>query len=379
MIPFNKPLFLGNEIEYMKRAATVNHKIAGDGPFTKACTDWLQKKTGACGAFLTSSGTHALEMAALLCNIKPGDEVIMSAFTFVSTANAFALRGAKIIFTDIRPDTMNIDENLIEAAITKNTRVIVPMHYGGIACEMESIMEVAKNNRLLVVEDAAQGIMATYKNKELGSIGDFGCYSFHETKNFTMGEGGGLLISEDCFMKKAGIVRDKGTNRQDFLNQEVDFYSWVDLGSSYLPSELNAAYLYAQLEVAEMIQKQRLALWNKYYQYLKPLEDAGYINLPTVPREVTHNGHLFYIKVENVTVREDLIDWLKKNNIIAVFHYVPLHTTPAGKKFGEFSGNDIYTTRESQRLLRLPLYYDLSETDLVKVCEQIEAFFKCRK
>ncbi|WKY45672.1 dTDP-4-amino-4,6-dideoxygalactose transaminase [Eubacteriaceae bacterium ES2] len=376
MIPFNKPLFLGNEIEYMKKAAIDYHKIAGDGHFTKACTDWLRKKTGVCGAFLTSSGTHALEMAAMLSGIKPGDEVIMPAFTFVSTANAFALHGAKIIFVDIRPDTMNIDENLIAAAITKKTRVIVPVHYGGVACEMDKIMAIAKANGLKVVEDAAQGIMATYKNRALGSIGDFGCYSFHETKNMTMGEGGCFLISEECFTKPAGIVRDKGTNRQDFLNCEVEFYSWVDLGSSYLPSDLNAAYLYAQLEEADLIQEKRLSLWNAYYTKLKALEEAGLISLPVVPEQVSHNGHLFYIKVENKRVRQDLIDWLKINGIMAVFHYIPLHTSSAGKKFGQFVGNDVHTTKESERLLRLPLYYSLTNAEVESVCEKIEDFFK---
>lgn len=376
MIAFNKPLFLGNEIDYMKKAATDYQKIAGDGYFTKACTDWLRNKAAVCGAFLTSSGTHALEMAAMLSGIQPGDEVIMPAFTFVSTANAFALRGAKIIFVDIRPDTMNIDETMIEAAITKKTKVIVPVHYGGIACEMDSIMAIAKTNKLQVVEDAAQGVMASYKNQTLGSIGHFGCYSFHETKNFTMGEGGALLIKEDCFMRPAGILRDKGTNRQAFINQEVDFYSWVDLGSSYLPSELNAAYLYAQLEAADLIQEKRLALWDAYYTQLKALEEAGLISLPVVPDQVSHNGHLFYIKVENKKVRQDLIDWLKTNGIMAVFHYIPLHTSSAGKKFGQFIGDDIHTSRESERLLRLPLYYSLTETELAFVCEKIKDFFK---
>jgi dTDP-4-amino-4,6-dideoxygalactose transaminase len=376
MIPFNKSLFLGNEIDYMKKAAADNHKIAGDGPYTKACTDWLRNKATVCGAFLTSSGTHALEMAALLTDIQPGDEVIMPAFTFVSTANAFALRGAKIIFVDIRPDTMNLDEKLIEAAITKKTKVIVPVHYGGIACEMDSIMAIADANKLQVVEDAAQAIMASYKNQILGSIGHFGCYSFHETKNFTMGEGGALLIREDGLMRQAGIVRDKGTNRQAFLNQEVDFYSWVDLGSSYLPSELNAAYLYAQLEAADLIQEKRLFLWDAYYNRLKALEDAGLISLPVIPEAVSHNGHLFYIKVENKKVRQDLIEWLKKNGIMAVFHYIPLHVSPAGEKFGKFSGNDVHTSRESERLLRLPLYYSLTEMELTFVCEKIKDFFK---
>jgi len=376
MIPFNIPLCLGTEITYIKEAITGNHQIGGDGPFTKACSDWLCQKAQIPGVFLTSSGTHALEMTALLAGIKPGDEVIMPAFTFVTTANAFALRGATIVFVDIRPDTLNIDETLIEAAITPKTRVIVPVHYGGVGCEMDVIMAIARRHDLLVVEDAAQGMMASYKNRALGSIGDLGCYSFHETKNYTMGEGGALLINRKNLMERATIIRDKGTNRHDFLAGRVDKYSWVDLGSSYLPSELNAAHLYAQLEAAEAVNQHRLSLWQSYFERLKPLAEAGYIELPVVPEHCKHNGHLFYIKTANQKKRDDLIHWLKQYQISTAFHYTPLHETPGGQKFGRFHGADRFTTSESLRLLRLPLFFSLLETELATVVEKIVAFYQ---
>ncbi|OFV70434.1 dTDP-4-amino-4,6-dideoxygalactose transaminase [Acetobacterium wieringae] len=376
MIPFNLPLCLGTEIKYIQEAITENHQIGGDGPFTKACSDWLCQNAQVPGAFLTSSGTAALEMTALLADIKPGDEVIMPAFTFVTTANAFALRGATIVFVDIRPDTLNIDETLIEAAITPRTKVIVPVHYGGIGCEMDAIMDLARRYQLLVVEDAAQGLMASYKNKALGSIGDLGCYSFHETKNYTMGEGGALLINRESLMERATIIRDKGTNRHDFLAGRVDKYSWVDLGSSYLPSELNAAHLYAQLEAAAMVNARRLSLWQHYFAQLTPLAAAGRIELPVVPEHCQHNGHLFYLKTASQLERDELIAWLKQDQISTVFHYTPLHETPGGQKFGRFHGADRFTTSESLRLLRLPLFYSLTEAQLATVVERITAFYQ---
>lgn len=376
MIPFNLPLCLGTEIKYIQEAITQNHQIGGDGPFTKACSDWLCQNAQVPGAFLTSSGTAALEMTALLADIKPGDEVIMPAFTFVTTANAFALRGATIVFVDIRPDTLNIDETLIEAAITPRTKVIVPVHYGGIGCEMDAIMDLARRYHLLVVEDAAQGLMASYKNKALGSIGDLGCYSFHETKNYTMGEGGALLINRESLLERATIIRDKGTNRHDFLAGRVDKYSWVDLGSSYLPSELNAAHLYAQLEAAAMVNTRRLSLWQHYFEQLTPLAAAGWIELPVVPEHCTHNGHLFYIKTASQSERDELIAWLKQDQISTVFHYTPLHETPGGQKFGRFHGADRFTTSESLRLLRLPLFYSLTEAQLATVVERVTAFYQ---
>ncbi len=376
MIPFNKPLFLGKEMDYIHQAAAINHRISGDGLYTKACADWLKAKGGVEKALLTTSGTHALEMAALLCNIKAGDEVIMPSYTFVSTANAFVLRGAKIIFVDIRPDTMNIDENLIEAAITPKSRVLVPVHYGGVSCEMDKIMAIAQKHHLIVVEDAAQGLMATYKNKPLGGIGHLGAYSFHESKNYSMGEGGALLMRDSQFIERAEIIREKGTDRSQFLSGKRDKYSWVDLGSSYLPSELNAAYLYAHLEEADTITTKRQALWDDYFNLLKPLEDQGKISRPSIPKECQHNGHLFYIKVKDFFERDQLIAHLKAHNILAVFHYIPLHSSKAGLKFGQFKGADRYTTKESQRLLRLPLFYDLSHDEVLKIVEKIYDFYK---
>lgn len=375
MISFNVPPYVGNEMEYIQQAVDVR-KICGDGQFTKKCNAWIEEKTGTSKALLTTSCTHATEMAAILCDIKPGDEVIMPSYTFVSTADAFVLRGAKAVFVDIRPDTMNIDESLIEAAITEKTKAIVPVHYAGVACEMDTIMALAKKYNLKVVEDAAQGVMSTYKGKALGSIGDFGCYSFHETKNYSMGEGGALLIRSVDDVERAEIIREKGTNRSKFFRGQIDKYTWVEAGSSYLPSELNAAYLYAQLEKADVINDARMACWNTYYQELLSLKDAGKIDLPYVPEDCVHNAHMFYVKAKDLQERSALIAFLKENGIGCVFHYIPLHTAPAGKKYGRFAGEDKYTTKESERLARLPMYYGLSIDDVKMVCDKIKEFYK---
>lgn len=375
MINFNVPPYVGKEIDYIKQAMN-NQKLCGDGPFTKKCNEWFENNTNTNKALLTTSCTHALEMAAILCDIKQGDEVITTSYTFVSTVNAFVLRGAKIIFVDIRPDTMNINEDLIEEAITEKTKVIIPVHYAGISCEMDKIMEIAEKYNLFVVEDAAQGVMSTYKGQALGSIGDFGCYSFHETKNYSMGEGGALLIQNKDFIERAEIIREKGTDRSKFFRGQVDKYSWVDMGSSYLPSELNAAYLYAQLEEAKTINNDRLKSWNLYYELLKPLEEKGIIELPIIPDDCVHNAHMFYIKVKDLEERTRLISYLKENGILAVFHYVPLHSSEAGIKFGEFFGKDIYTTKESERLLRLPLYYGIESNNIIYTVNQLYNYFK---
>lgn len=374
MIDFNVPIYTGNEKKYIDKAIE-NRKICGDGEYTKKCNMWLEEKTGV-KVLLTTSCTHSLEMAALLCNIKEGDEVIMPAFTFVSTADAFVLRGAKVVFVDIRPDTMNIDENLIEDAITSKTKAIVPVHYAGVSCEMDKIMEIAKKHNLLVVEDAAQGVMSEYKGRALGSIGDFGCYSFHETKNYSMGEGGAILVKDPKEFENAEIIREKGTDRSRFFRGQVDKYTWVEAGSSYLPSELNAAYLWAQLEDADAINEKRLKLWNSYYNNLKELGEKGKIDLPFIPKECKHNAHMFYIKAKDLEERTKLINFLKKNDICSVFHYIPLHTAPAGIKYARFHGEDKYTTKESERLLRLPMYYELTENDVIEVCKKIKEFYK---
>ncbi|EPY2277507.1 dTDP-4-amino-4,6-dideoxygalactose transaminase [Clostridium sporogenes] len=375
MIPFNKPAFLGKELKYIKQAVAINNKICGDGVYTEKCNQWIEKNTKVKKGLLTTSCTHALEMAAILCDIKEGDEIIMPSYTFVSTADAFVLRGAKIVFVDIRPDTMNIAEDLIESAITNKTKVIVPVHYAGISCEMDKIMNIAQKYGLFVVEDGAQGVMAQYKGRALGSIGDFGCYSFHETKNYSMGEGGAILINNDKFIDRAEIIREKGTNRSKFFRGQIDKYTWVDLGSSYLPSEINAAYLYAQLEEADKINNKRLELWNTYYHQLKQLQNKGIITLPYVPEECKHNAHMFYIKTKDLQERTKLINYLKNNNILSVFHYIPLHSSPAGLKFGRFNGEDKYTTKESERLLRLPLFYDLDIDSVKEICEKIYEFY----
>ena len=375
MINFNVPPYTGKEIEYMKEAIE-NQKICGDGPFTKKCSEWIEAQTGTTKCLLTTSCTHATELAALLADIKEGDEVILPSYTFVSTADAFVLRGATAVFVDIRPDTMNIDEKLIEDAVTERTRAIAPVHYAGVGCEMDSIMDIAKRHNLMVVEDAAQGIMASYKGKALGTFGDFGCFSFHETKNFSMGEGGALLIRDEKYIEDAEIYREKGTDRSKYYRGQVDKYRWQNYGSSYLPSDMNAAYLYAQLELAKEITQARMDRWNQYLELLTPLADAGWIELPYIPGHCEHNAHMFYIKTKDMEERGRLIDFLKQKDILSVFHYVPLHSAPAGLKFGRFHGEDKYTTKESERLLRLPMYYKLTEDEVTYITEQVKAFYR---
>ncbi|MDO4731642.1 MAG: dTDP-4-amino-4,6-dideoxygalactose transaminase [Clostridia bacterium] len=375
MIHFNIAPYTGDELEYIKQAVD-NHKICGDGKFTEKCSQWFKSSFKLNNAYLTTSCTHALEIAALLCNINPGDEVIMPSYTFVSTADAFVRLGAKIVFVDVRPDTMNINEKLIEPAITKKTKVIVPVHYAGVSCEMETINKIAKKYNLMVVEDAAQGVMSTYRSKPLGTLGHFGCYSFHETKNYSMGEGGAIVFNDMRYRDSVEIIREKGTDRSKFFRGQIDKYTWVDYGSSYLPSDINAAYLWPQLLIADKINKNRLDTWNFYYKTLKPLQDEGRIHLPVVPRYCTHNAHMFYIKTKDLSERTALINYLKKYDIQAVFHYVPLHSSPAGKKFGRFFDEDIFTTKESDRLLRLPMYYNISNNDREFVVQKILDFYK---
>lgn len=373
-IPFNKPPFVGLEFDYIKQAVE-SGRICGDGTFNLLCHKWLEEHTGTAKALLTTSCTHALEMSARLCNIAPGDEVIMPSFTFVSTADAFVSQGAKCVFVDIRPDTMNLNEKLIEDAITEKTKAIVPVHYAGVSCEMDKINEIAKHHNLFVVEDAAQGMMATYKGRALGTLGDFGCYSYHETKNYSMGEGGALLINDAKYNDRAEIIREKGTNRCQFHRGEVDKYTWVELGSSYLPSELNAAYLYAELECADIINDARMACWNAYRERLAPLAEKGLVELPFIPEHCKHNAHMFYLKVEDLATRTALLKHLVYNGILAVFHYVPLHSSPAGMRFGRFHGEDKFTTNESNRLLRLPMFYGLKTEEIEYVCEKVYEFF----
>jgi dTDP-4-amino-4,6-dideoxygalactose transaminase len=375
MIYFNVPPFTGKEMDYI-REAVENQKICGDGPFTKKCNEWIEEHTSTKKCLLTTSCTHATELAALLADIKEGDEVIMPAYTFVSTADAFVLRGAKVVFVDIRPDTMNIDEKKIEAAITPRTKAIVPVHYAGVACEMDEIMDIARRHNLMVIEDAAQGIMATYKGKALGAIGDFGCYSFHETKNFSMGEGGALLIKDEKYIEEAEIIREKGTNRSKFFRGQIDKYTWVNYGSSYLPSDMNAAYLWAQLELASEITKIRLARWEQYNTLLQPLKERGLIELPYIPEGCVHNAHMYYIKTKDINERSKFIDFMKANGIWTVFHYIPLHTAPAGMKFGVFNGEDVYTTKESERLVRLPMFYSLKESEVDYIVDKVKEFYK---
>lgn len=378
MIKFNEPPYLGIEIEYVKKAVE-NKKLCGDGPFTMKCHKWLEEHFGAQKALLTTSGTAALEMAALLCGLEPGDEVIMPSYTFSSTATAFVLAGAKLVFVDVRPDTMNIDERKIEAAITPRTKVIVPVHYAGVACAMDEIMDIAHRHGLLVVEDAAQGVMSSYKGRALGTIGDFGCFSFHETKNYSMGEGGALLIKDSAFNEKAEILREKGTNRSRFLRGQVDKYTWVDYGSSYLPSDLNAAFLFAQLEHANQINDDRLRTWNGYREGLADLEDEGLIDLPIIPEGCVHNAHMFYVKLADLAQRTAFISFLRERGVQSSFHYVPLHSAPAGQKYGVFSGVDEFTTAESDRLTRLPMYYGLTESDRQAVVDAAHAFFSLQR
>lgn len=375
MIPFNKIPYMGREEQYIANAIQ-NNKISGDGIYTKKCHRWLEDYTKTTKALLTTSATSALEMSALLSDIRPGDEVIMPSYTFVSTADAFVMRGATVVFVDIRPDTMNIDETLIEDAITEKTKAIVPVHYAGVGCEMDTILNIANRHDLRVIEDAAQGMCATYRGKALGTFGDFGCYSFHETKNYSMGEGGTLLIKDSENIELAEIIREKGTNRSQFFRGQVDKYSWVEAGASYLPSDLNAAYLWAQLEMAEDIKKDRLNSWNLYKQGLTSLQEEGYIQLPVIPDECEHNGHMFYLKVKNLEERTRFIEYLEKKEIKAVFHYVPLHSSKAGLKYGRFYGRDQYTTRESERLVRLPMYYGLKTSDVEYIVDAMMQFYK---
>lgn len=375
MINFNIPPFIGNEFKYMQEAVN-GHKICGDGPFTKKCDEWLENKFHANKVMLTTSGSTALDMAALLCGLKPGDEVILPSFTFSSTANSFVLAGATLVFVDIRPDTMNIDETKIEEAITDKTKVICPVHYAGVACEMDAIMDIAKRYNLMVVEDAAQAVMSSYKGKALGTIGDFGCYSFHETKNYSMGEGGAVVINNPAYIEKAEILREKGTNRSQFFRGQVAKYNWVDFGDSYLQSDLNAAYLWAQLENADEINNNRLETWNAYYKAFRPFAEKGLIEIPTIPEGCIHNAHMFYIKLRDLSTRQKYIKYMKENDILCVFHYVPLHSSPAGEKFGRFNGVDKYTTKESDRLVRLPMYYNIEKNDIRKVIEKTINFLK---
>ena len=375
MIKFNQAPVVDTAQGYISEVLA-SGRVCGDGAYTKKCSAWIEDRTGTAKSLLTTSCSAALDMSAVLTGVGPGDEVILPSFTFVSTANAFAMRGADLVFVDIRPDTQNIDEKLIEDAITERTKVIVPVHYAGVGCEMDTIMDIAKRHDLLVVEDAAQGVMSTYKGRSLGSIGNYGCYSFHETKNYSMGEGGALLIRDESDIDKAEIIREKGTDRGRFLRGQVDKYTWVDVGSSYLQSDINAAYLWSQLEIADKINDDRMASWNRYYELLKPLEDEGRIQLPVIPEECSHNAHMFYIKTAGIDERGDLISFLKENGVSAVFHYVPLHSAPAGKKLGRFHGEDRYTTDTYERLLRLPMYYGLTKEDTDYICEKIIEFYR---
>lgn len=374
MIPFNVPPCVGTELDYVGQAIA-SHKICGDGPFTKQCNAWLEQRFHAQKVLLTTSGTTALDMAMLLCDLQPGDEVILPSFTFSSTATAAVLAGAKLVFVDVRPDTMNIDETKIEAAITERTKVIIAMHYAGVACEMDTIMEIAHRHGLKVVEDAAQGVMSSYKGRVLGTIGDFGCYSFHETKNYSMGEGGALVINNPDYNERAEILREKGTNRAKFFRGQVDKYTWVDFGDSYLPSELNAAYLWAQLQCADAVNDDRMATWNAYREAFAPLAEQGKLELQTIPENCVHNAHMFYLKCKDLEERTAFISFLKAHDVMAVFHYIPLHSAPAGVKFGRFAGEDVYTTAESERLVRLPMYYGLTAEDRAKVIRTVLDFY----
>lgn len=373
-IGFNKPPFTGNEFIYMQDALAKG-KISGDGIYTKRCHEWLEKTLGVKKVLLTTSCTHALEMAAILLDIKLGDEIIAPSFTFVSTVNAFVLRGAKVKFVDIRPDTMNIDENLIEAAINEKTKAIVIVHYAGLACNMDKIQSLAQKYNIPIIEDAAQAILSTYNGKCLGTFGDIATLSFHETKNLSMGEGGAILINNPKYIERAEIIREKGTDRSKFFRGEVDKYTWVDVGSSYLPSDLNAAYLWAQLEQADKIINYRLNVWNRYYNGLQDLVNQGYFTIPSIPSNCKHNGHIFFIKLPNIEIRHKLIEFLKSKGILAIFHYVPLHSSTAGKLYSELVGTDIYTTTESERILRLPLYYGITDNEVDYIIMQITTFF----
>ena len=377
-IPFNIPPYIGTELDYVREAAE-NHKICGDGPFTKKCSEWMQTRFGAPGVLLTTSGTTALEMACLLCGLSHSDEVILPSFTFSSTATAVVLTGATPVFVDVRPDTMNLDETKIEAAITPHTKAIMAVHYAGVACEMDTIMEIARKYHLKVIEDAAQGVMSTYKGRPLGTIGDFGCYSFHETKNYSMGEGGALVLNHKEDIEPAEILREKGTNRARFFRGQVDKYTWVEYGSSYLPSDMNAAYLWAQLLEADKINADRLVSWNAYNEAFAPLQRSGRLELPTIPDGCVHNAHMYYVKLKDLAQRTEFINFLRDREISSVFHYVPLHSSPAGRRFGRFHGEDVYTTAESDRLVRLPMYYGLTAEDRGRVIAAVMDFFGVQK
>ena len=372
--PFNRAPFMPTTTSYLIEA--FKDRVSGDGAFTGKCTDWLRRNVACEHMLLTTSGSHALDMAARLCNLKPGDEAIMPSYTFSSTANSFVGLGVKAVFVDIRPDTMNIDESLIEDAITPRTKVIVPMHYAGVSCEMDAIMDIAARHNLKVVEDAAQALMSSYKGRPLGGIGDFGCFSFHETKNYSMGEGGALAIAEAKASESAEIMREKGTDRSRFFRGQVDKYSWVEWGSSYLPSDLNAAYLWSQLEMAEDINRDRLDSWNMYYQELSPLAEKGLLELPHIPEACVHNAHMFYLKAKDLEQRSDLLNRLHNKGLNAVYHYVPLHSAQAGLKYGRFHGNDHFTTRESERLIRLPLYYGIERDYINAVLNAVKDYFQ---
>jgi len=375
MIPFNKAPVVGTESKMIAQALE-QPKMSGDGPFNVKCQKWLEENFNTPLALLTPSCTAALEMAAILVDVQPGDEVIMPSYTFVSTANAFVLRGAKIVFVDVEPSTMNLDANKLAAAITAKTKAIVPVHYAGVTCDMDTIMSLAEKHDIWVIEDAAQGVMSTYNGKALGTLGHIGCFSFHDTKNYTAGgEGGAILVQDPRLLERAEIIREKGTDRSQFFKGQVDKYTWQDVGSSFLLSDLQAAYLYAQLEQAQEINTHRLSLWNQYFESLSPLMESGKLVLPNVPKETVHNAHMFYIKLPDINVRQKLIEYLKNNQVISVFHYIPLHSSPAGKKFGAFHGEDIHTTTESERLLRLPMYFSLSSNEVTKITNLIHDFF----
>ncbi len=374
MINFNVPPYTGEELKYVEETVKA-HKICGDGPFTKKCNAWMEAHFSAQKVLLTTSGSTALDMALLLCDLKPGDEVILPSYTFSSTANAPVLAGAKLVFVDIRPDTMNIDEKKIEHAITEKTKVIIAMHYAGVACEMDTIMDIAKRHNLMVVEDAAQAVMSSYKGKALGTIGDFGCFSFHETKNYSMGEGGAILINNPDYNERAEILREKGTNRAKFFRGQVDKYTWVDFGDSYLPSELNAAYLWAQLLRADEINENRLATWNAYNDAFQSLANKKMIELPVIPQECVHNAHMYYLKLKDLHQRTDFISFMRGRHIGCVFHYIPLHSAPAGLKFGRFDEIDEFTTKESERLVRIPMYFGMTEEDKNTVIKSVFDFF----
>ena len=374
MVSFNCPPCYGTEMRYIEQVIA-SRQLCGDGPFSKKCQKWMQDRFDVQKAFLTTSCTSALDMALLLCKLQPGDEVILPSFTFSSTATSAVLSGARLVFVDIRPDTMNIDEKRIEEAITDRTKVIMVMHYAGISCEMDTILDIARRHNLIVVEDAAQGVMSTYKGRALGTIGDFGCYSFHETKNYSMGEGGALLVKDPAYNERAEILWEKGTNRSKFYRGQIDKYTWVDFGDSYLPSELSAAYLWGQLEGADVINENRLATWNTYFSELRYLSDAERIDLPTVPPECRHNAHMFYIKCRDLDDRQAYIRYMREHGVEAVFHYIPLHSAPAGLRYGRFHGEDRFTTAESERLVRLPIYYGISEDAVEQVIRHTKDYF----